>query len=211
VPRRALFLGGPWDGEWRDLSHDGLPIRLAQTVSVSLTDPATYAPTYVPLEYLEYRRAGLWATTHRTDFYRPEERQPSGAFMREHRTFEIWTVNGVMPPDEAVMSESWNPARPTDDERRSCGPIWAAHMARPSRPQTRPQVRPDYARTSVDAHSVSFSTMTAEAEAEMAEWDKILRGASSRVPAPTRPQRQRPRSEPATTTSPRHPGPWPPG
>lgn len=146
-----LFLGGPLDGTWRALPDGSPTFRVMKPPPpLPFIGPFDEMPVTMALpETIDYSRAGRWAEG------------PSAPMV------EVWTVGGVMPPVRAVRAVLDQP--------------WADSSLATRAPAPRPPLRRQplsETPVSVDAHTVSFSTMTAEAEAELAEWDAILHGRS---------------------------------
>jgi len=133
------------NGQWRAVQGSSLSV-IQHVIGRGWAGAENGLTAAMPCPRTEYRRGVLWAGSTR---FRSAPLD---------RTFEVWTVEGVEPPSEAVTWESW--------------PAWTPPVVHP--PASRRWA--SAVSMSADAHSVSFSTMTAEAEAELAEWDTILHG-----------------------------------
>lgn len=140
-----LFLGGPLNGTWRAVEPAQRELRVIKPEPLSVFAVFDEFTSAMSFTTMLYRRGGLWSGTTRRTF--------------ASNNFEVWTVNGVTPPDHAVFDETW-----PDD------------IPPPLFPQLRARSTPSSLPISSDAHTVSFSTMTTEAETELAEWDRILHG-----------------------------------
>lgn len=137
--REVLFLGGPLDGEWRVVEGFGFVVVKPGSIGSFAIGPDPIDVMGPSFETIDYRPAGRWA-------------EPP-------HTFEVWTPNGVRPPNGAVLSRSWDG---TGGDAPPPPVVSSPPVDLPS---------PD---------AMRLDASRAEADAELAEWRAFVEGMKER-------------------------------